>query len=64
VQLSIVSNISVSIAVTAAVKFYAALKKDLKHHKPLAKFIAFKLIIFLTFLQSVRSQNPLLPFLC
>ncbi|KAI1629515.1 organic solute transporter Ostalpha-domain-containing protein [Exophiala viscosa] len=51
--LEIASNVSLSFAITSVVKFYAALKKGLKHHKPLAKFLAFKLIIFLTFLQSI-----------
>jgi len=47
--------VSVVIAVLAVLRFYTALKKDLEHHKPLAKFIAFKLIIFLTFVQKVCS---------
>ncbi|KAK4944418.1 hypothetical protein LTR10_016092 [Elasticomyces elasticus] len=51
--LEIASNVSISFAIGSVVKFYAALKKDLKHHKPLAKFLAFKLIIFLTFLQQI-----------
>ncbi|RVX67899.1 hypothetical protein B0A52_08504 [Exophiala mesophila] len=62
--LSIISNISVAIALTSVLRFYGALKKDLKHHKPLAKLVAFKLIIFLSFVQSIifqilRSQSVL-----
>ncbi|KAK5053934.1 hypothetical protein LTR84_001896 [Exophiala bonariae] len=50
---SIVISISIAVAVIAVLKFFTALKKDLKHHKPMAKFLAFKLIIFLTFLQKI-----------
>ncbi|KAK5565439.1 hypothetical protein LTR43_009024 [Exophiala xenobiotica] len=46
-------NISISVAVLSVVKFYTALKKDLKHHKPLAKLLAFKLIVGLTFLEGI-----------
>lgn len=51
-------SISIAIAVIAVLKFFTALKKDLKHHKPMAKFLAFKLIIFLTFLQKVCHGFP------
>ncbi|KEF56161.1 uncharacterized protein A1O9_07742 [Exophiala aquamarina CBS 119918] len=50
---SIVVNISLVMAVLAVIQFYNALKRDLKHHKPLAKFLAFKLIILITFLQKI-----------
>merc|ERR1711939_1228253 len=46
-------NISVSVAILSVVKFYTALAKDLKHHKPLAKLLAFKLIIGLAFLEGI-----------
>lgn len=48
-------------AVLAVIQFYNALKKDLKHHKPLAKFLAFKLIIFVTFLQKVCLISDITP---
>ncbi|KIW13181.1 hypothetical protein PV08_08368 [Exophiala spinifera] len=55
---------SITMAVVAVVTFYVQLKTDLKQHKPLAKFLAFKPIIGLTFLQSIlftilRSTNVL-----
>lgn len=37
----------------ACLSFYAQLRNDLKHHKPLAKLLAFKLLIGLTFLETV-----------
>lgn len=59
-------NISVAVAVIAVLQFYTALKKDLKHHKPLAKFLAFKLIIFITFVQKVCHSSlsflPVFPY--
>ncbi|KIX08155.1 uncharacterized protein Z518_02811 [Rhinocladiella mackenziei CBS 650.93] len=61
---TIIINISIFVAVISCVKFYTIMKKDLEHHKPLAKFLAFKLIIFLTFVQRIifeilRSANAL-----
>ena len=53
-QMEVAINISISVAVLSVVKFYTALAKDLKHHKPLAKLLAFKLIIGLAFLEGVR----------
>ncbi|KAH0844673.1 hypothetical protein AYO21_02004 [Fonsecaea monophora] len=53
IWLTIIHNISVFIAVTSCIKFYNALKKDMKHHKPLAKFLSFKLIIGLSVIQEI-----------
>jgi hypothetical protein len=58
-QTEVAINISISVAVLSVVKFYTALKKDLKHHKPLAKLLAFKLIVGLTFLEGVRLPSLL-----
>ncbi|EXJ71796.1 uncharacterized protein A1O5_05606 [Cladophialophora psammophila CBS 110553] len=64
--LTIIHNISITVAVTSCIRFYNALKKDLKHHKPLAKFLSFKLIIGLSFIQDIvftilRSTSTLKP---
>ncbi|OQU98388.1 hypothetical protein CLAIMM_04183 [Cladophialophora immunda] len=53
IWLTIINGISIGVAVTSCIAFYNALKKDMKHHKPLAKFLAFKLIIGLSFLQDI-----------
>ncbi|EXJ86043.1 hypothetical protein A1O1_06412 [Capronia coronata CBS 617.96] len=53
---SIASRVSVTFAVISVLRFFGVLKKDLKHHKPVAKFLAFKLIIALTFVQSIIFQ--------
>ncbi|KAJ9607998.1 hypothetical protein H2200_008077 [Cladophialophora chaetospira] len=53
IWLTTIRSISISIAVLSCIKFYGALKKDLKHHKPLAKFLSFKLIVGLSFIQSI-----------
>ena len=55
-QLTIIRSISITMAVMSSIKFYGALKKDLKHHKPLAKFLAFKLIVGLSFIQGIIFQ--------
>ena len=57
-QLNIIHNISIAFAVLACIRFYGALKKDIKHHRPLAKFLAFKLIVGITFLEQVNMPTP------
>ncbi|MCJ1311439.1 hypothetical protein MMC25_005110 [Agyrium rufum] len=64
--LSIISNISVTFAVLSVIEMYQALKTHLAHHKPLAKLVSFKIIIFLQFLQGIvwivlKSTNHLTP---
>ena len=49
----ILSNISVTGAVTAILMLYQAIKIHLKHHLPLAKLGAFKLIVGLGFLEGI-----------
>lgn len=43
-------------AVMSVIKFYVALKEHIGHDKPLAKIIAFKIIVGLTFLESVSPS--------
>jgi len=44
------------LAVLAVWRFYRQLKSELANHKPMAKFLAFKLVVMLTFLQAVSAQ--------
>jgi len=44
---------SVSIAMYALIQFYFELRTDLKQHKPFLKLLCIKLVIFLSFWQTV-----------
>lgn len=68
--LDIAHNVSLAVAVLAALRLYAALKRELAHHRPLAKLLAFKLLVAVTGLiqlvywilrSSVVRSNPLQP---
>jgi hypothetical protein len=50
---AVVLNFSQSWALYCLVQFYAAIKDELAHIKPLAKFLTFKSIVFLTWWQGV-----------
>ncbi|KAF4628367.1 hypothetical protein G7Y89_g9782 [Cudoniella acicularis] len=51
--LSLASNVSTGIAVTSIIKFYMTLKPHIAEHKPLLKIVAFKLVVGITFLESL-----------
>ncbi|WOK94780.1 protein LAZ1 [Canna indica] len=51
--MAVVINFSQSWALYCLVQFYAATKDELAHIKPLAKFLTFKSIVFLTWWQDV-----------
>ncbi|XP_073105790.1 protein LAZ1 isoform X4 [Elaeis guineensis] len=51
--MAVVLNFSQSWALYCLVQFYAATKDELAHIKPLAKFLVFKSIVFLTWWQGV-----------
>lgn len=51
--IAVVLNFSQSWALYCLVQFYAATKDELEHIKPLAKFLTFKSIVFLTWWQGV-----------
>lgn len=51
---------SVMVAMYCLVQFYMQLKDDLVEHKPFLKITAVKLVIFLSFWQTVR--NPIRTF--
>ncbi|KAJ5281021.1 hypothetical protein N7478_006393 [Penicillium angulare] len=64
IWLMVISTISVAVAVLAVLKFYKSLKTFLASHQPLAKLLAFKLIVGLAFLESIiftilRTTNVL-----
>lgn len=44
------------LAVLALLQFFAQLKSELAGHRPLFKFLAFKLVVFLTFLEGVSKS--------
>lgn len=50
---AVVLNFSQSWALYCLVQFYAAIKDELAHIKPLAKFLTFKSIVFLTWWQGI-----------
>ncbi|KAJ9148694.1 hypothetical protein NKR23_g5001 [Pleurostoma richardsiae] len=66
--LEIIHNVSLVIAVMAVLNFYTMLKTELADHKPLAKLLAFKLLVGLNFLLKIIywilgdiSPSPLNP---
>ncbi|KAL4809859.1 organic solute transporter Ostalpha-domain-containing protein [Aspergillus unguis] len=64
--LTIIGIISLAMAVIAILRFYKALKADLATHQPLAKLLAFKLIVGLSLLEEIifsilRSTSALSP---
>lgn len=56
--LDIIHNISLTVAVLASLRLIGGLKGRLKHHRPLLKLAAFKLLIAVTGLIQVRSKDP------
>lgn len=55
-QLTIITSVSVAIAVMSVLSFYRSLKSHLAGHRPLSKLLAFKLIVGLTFLERVSQK--------
>ncbi|KAK1255080.1 hypothetical protein MKX08_009075 [Trichoderma sp. CBMAI-0020] len=51
--ITIISQTSLTIAVTSVLVFVKTLKSELAVHKPMLKLVAFKLIVFLSFVQSI-----------
>ncbi|KAH8696576.1 organic solute transporter Ostalpha-domain-containing protein [Talaromyces proteolyticus] len=51
--IEIISNVSLGLCLTSILAFYTALKKNLVGHHPLTKLLAFKLLIGLSFLESI-----------
>ncbi|KAL6904752.1 organic solute transporter Ostalpha domain-containing protein [Trichoderma evansii] len=51
--ITIVSQVSLTLAVTSVLLFVKTLQSELAVHKPMLKLVAFKLIVFLNFVQSI-----------
>lgn len=48
----------VTVAMYCLIQFYIQLRQDLAEHSPFLKILAIKLVIFLSFWQTVRHQLP------
>ncbi|CAI7597162.1 unnamed protein product [Penicillium pancosmium] len=64
--LNIIQIISVALAIGAIIQFYSKFNSYMKEHKPLAKLMAFKLVVGLVFLEKIiftilHSTNTLKP---
>ncbi|KAK1585093.1 organic solute transporter Ostalpha-domain-containing protein [Colletotrichum navitas] len=51
--LSIISSVSLTLALITVLRFFMQLKSQLKEHRPIAKFASFKLVVTLTFLENI-----------
>ncbi|KAH8129881.1 hypothetical protein FP744_10006883 [Trichoderma asperellum] len=51
--ITIISQVSLTLAVTSVIVFVRTLQSELAVHKPMVKLVAFKLIVFLSFVQSI-----------
>lgn len=58
-KLSIIASVSLTIAIMTVIRFYMQLRGHLAHHQPLGKFLAFKLVVSLTFLENVSLGSIL-----
>lgn len=56
-QVLIIESIAVSIAMYCLIQFYVQIHTDIAQYQPFLKILCIKLVIFLSFWQSVRS-NP------
>jgi uncharacterized membrane-anchored protein len=58
----VIEGACVTVAMYCLIQFYIQLKDDLAEHNPLLKVLAIKLVIFLSFWQTVSSSSsPNLP---
>ncbi|KAH8669499.1 organic solute transporter Ostalpha-domain-containing protein [Tricladium varicosporioides] len=53
IWVTVITIISTVIAIMSILKFYKATKPTIDHRRPLPKLIAFKAIVFLTFIQNI-----------
>ena len=51
----LIEGVCVTVAMYCLIQFYIQIKDDLAEHKPLLKVSAIKLVIFLSFWQTVGS---------
>jgi hypothetical protein len=54
-QVLVIESVCVTIAMYCLIQFYHQINKDIKEHHPFTKIISIKLVIFLSFWQSVFS---------
>ncbi|OBR15169.1 Duf300 domain-containing protein [Colletotrichum higginsianum IMI 349063] len=52
-KLSIINNVSLTLAIMTVIRFFMQLKSQLAHHQPVAKFLSFKLVVSLTFIENI-----------
>jgi uncharacterized membrane-anchored protein len=57
IWVSIITAISTGLAIMSVLKFYKSMKTRVGQRKPMAKLIAFKGIVFVTWLQNVGSST-------
>lgn len=52
-QINVLSDLSVSLAINAVIRFYQNTHKYMEQHRPLMKLLAFKLVVGLVFLEQI-----------
>lgn len=57
-QVIVFESVSVTIAMYCLIQFYYQIKEDISEHRPFMKILSIKLVIFLSFWQSVRPNIP------
>lgn len=58
----LIEGACVTVAMFCLIQFYYQLRDDVAEHRPLVKIIAIKLVIFLSFWQSVGLPPPCYTF--
>lgn len=56
-QTLVVECVAVSIAMYCLIQYYVQVKDDIREHSPFLKILSIKLVIFLSFWQSVSICN-------
>jgi uncharacterized membrane-anchored protein len=57
VQVMVIEGVCVTVAMYCLIQFYIQLRADLAQHKPFLKVAAIKLVIFLSFWQTVSRLS-------
>lgn len=55
IQTTLITAVGVTLAMYCLIQFYYQLKGDLTEHRPFLKLVAIKLVIFLSFWQTVST---------
>ncbi|TDZ31360.1 Transmembrane protein [Colletotrichum spinosum] len=56
VWLNVINSVSLTMALMTVLRLFMQLKSELAHHKPLAKLLAFKMVVSLTFIEMATKQ--------